>query len=91
MRSVGVRQLRQNLSVYLRDVKAGEILAVTEHGREVARLVPSGVPDDPLSRLSLERGATRPTGSLGEVGANLPPAGGRPSGEVLDEQRGDRG
>lgn len=39
---VGVRELRQNLSVYLRRVKEGASLDVTEHGRSVARLVPAG-------------------------------------------------
>ena len=38
---VGVRELRQNLSVYLDRVKAGETLEVTEHGRPVARLTPN--------------------------------------------------
>ena len=33
MDSVGVRKLRQNLSVYLRQVATGEALRVTEHGR----------------------------------------------------------
>jgi prevent-host-death family protein len=37
---VGVRELRQNLSVYLDRVKAGESLEVTEHGHPVARLSP---------------------------------------------------
>ncbi len=37
---VGVRELRQNLSVYLRRVKAGETLEVTEHGHVVAELGP---------------------------------------------------
>jgi prevent-host-death family protein len=37
---VGVRELRQNLSVYLDRVKAGETLDVTEHGRPVAQLRP---------------------------------------------------
>lgn len=38
---VGVRELRQNLSVYLDRVKDGETLDVTEHGHLVARLVPA--------------------------------------------------
>ena len=38
---VGVRELRQNLSVYLDRVKAGETLEVTEHGQPVARLTPN--------------------------------------------------
>jgi prevent-host-death family protein len=37
---VGVRELRQNLSVYLRRVKAGETLEVTERGEPVAELRP---------------------------------------------------
>jgi prevent-host-death family protein len=37
---VGVRELRQNLSVYLRRVEAGETLEVTDRGRPVARLEP---------------------------------------------------
>ena len=41
-KTVGVRELRQNLSKYLRRVKAGESLTVTERGREVARVVPLG-------------------------------------------------
>lgn len=46
--SVGVRELRQNLSVYLDRVKAGETLEVTEHGRPVARLGPN-----PPTKLSI--------------------------------------
>ena len=37
---VGVRELRQNLSVYLDRVKQGETLEVTEHGRPIAQLGP---------------------------------------------------
>ncbi len=44
---VGVRELRQNLSVYLDRVKAGETLEVTEHGEPVAQLAPR--PSKPLS------------------------------------------
>ncbi len=44
---VGVRELRQNLSVYLERVKAGETLEVTDHGQPVARLDP--IPVEPMS------------------------------------------
>lgn len=37
---VGVRELRQNLSVYLERVMVGERLEVTDRGRPVAMLVP---------------------------------------------------
>ena len=67
---VGVRELRQNLSVYLRRVAAGETLEVTEHGRPVARLGPlpprrMGV----LERLVAEGRAIPGTGgSLADLG-----------------------
>ena len=46
---VGVRELRQNLSVYLTRVKAGETLDVTERGEPVAQLTPR--PKEPISTL----------------------------------------
>jgi prevent-host-death family protein len=36
----GVRELKDNLSRYVRRVEAGERIAVTAHGRVVAELVP---------------------------------------------------
>lgn len=39
----GIRELKDNLSHYIRQVEAGERVAVTAHGRVVAELVrPSG-------------------------------------------------
>ena len=92
MNQVGVRELRQNLSRYLVQVKAGESFAVTERGREVARLLPSGPADSPLARLAAERGATMPRGDLlSRVRASgAVPASGPPSIEVLDAIREDR-
>jgi prevent-host-death family protein len=86
---VGVRELRQNLSRYLDEVKRGSTLVVTERGREVARLIPSGVGDAVLGRLATERGATLPTARLGDVKPRRR-AKGKPSREVLDELRGER-
>lgn len=37
---VGVRDLRNNLSRHLADVRAGHTVTVTDHGRPVARIVP---------------------------------------------------
>jgi prevent-host-death family protein len=48
---VGVRELRQNLSVYLDRVKRGETLTVTEHRTVVAVLAPPRVDADPIQRL----------------------------------------
>lgn len=40
MRSIGIRELRQQASRYLRDVERGETIEVTDRGRPIARLVP---------------------------------------------------
>lgn len=40
MERVGVREVRQNLSVFLRRVRRGETFTVTEHGAPVALLTP---------------------------------------------------
>lgn len=38
--NVGVRELRNNLSRHLAEVRAGHTVTVTDHGRPVARIVP---------------------------------------------------
>lgn len=42
MTTVGIRELKNNLSRYVRDVERGKRVAVTAHGRVVAELVPPG-------------------------------------------------
>lgn len=39
--SVGIRELKNKLSAYLRKVKAGERVAVTDRGEAVAFIVPA--------------------------------------------------
>lgn len=39
--TAGIRELKDNLSEYVRRVEAGERVAVTAHGRVVAMLVPA--------------------------------------------------
>jgi prevent-host-death family protein len=90
-RTVGVRDLRQNLSRYLERVKQGETLTVTERGHEVARLVPSHRAIDPhYLSLAEEYGATIPTKSLLEIIDGLPPRRSHPAGTtdaLLEESR----
>lgn len=42
MTSTGIRELKDNLSRYIRRIEAGERVAITTHGRVVAELVPPG-------------------------------------------------
>ena len=44
MASTGIRELKNNLSQFVRRVEKGERIAVTAHGRVVAMLVPPGPP-----------------------------------------------
>ncbi len=87
---VGVRELRQNLSKYLDRVKAGEDLVVTEHGREVARLVPIGA--EAYAELAARFGASVPVESLEAIAARLS-APGAPAGTAdayLADARSER-
>ncbi len=52
MERIGVRELRQNASVYLREVKAGESVEITERGRLVAVMSPPAL--SPSERLIAE-------------------------------------
>ena len=38
--TVGIRELKSRLSEYLRAVKAGQTIIITEHGKPVGRIVP---------------------------------------------------
>lgn len=84
---VGVRELRQNLSVYLVRVKRGETFEVTEHGRPVATLAPT-LPEQMsvLDRLIAE-GRVTPA-RYDHRNLTLPPAiPGQPLSEILREMR----
>jgi prevent-host-death family protein len=86
---VGIRELRQNLSVYLRRVAAGERLRVTDRGRTVAALVPLREDEPPLEQLMRQGRVIPARGDLLELG----PPRGRPStraSEALDELRQER-
>ena len=61
---VGVRELRQNLSVYLARIARGETLEVTDRGHAVALLTPLPRETSVLDRLEREGLLTRATGDL---------------------------
>ena len=87
---VGVRELRQNLSVYLRRVAAGETLEVTERNRPVAILAPLPEASTPLGRLVAAGRASAPAGDLLDLGVpEEGPVPGRLS-RALAEEREER-
>lgn len=59
--SVGVAELRQNLSRYLRRVERGERLLVTDRNKPVAELGPPPSTGAELDRLIAEGRVSRPT------------------------------
>lgn len=87
MERVGVREVRQNISVYLRRVALGEVFTVTEHGRPVAMLTPVPPDGDPLAAL-VASGLAEPA----KAPWSLPPpstgaAGERSLSEILQRMR----
>ena len=77
MRSIGVRELRQQASRYLREVERGDPIEVTDHGRPVARLVP--IPPSSGAEALLVTGQLSPArGDVLELGTPLEPLAGVP-------------
>ncbi len=63
MSSVGIRELRDNVSALIRRVAAGETIDVTDHGHPVARIVPFRA-RSPLEQMLAEGRATPATADL---------------------------
>jgi prevent-host-death family protein len=89
-KTVGVRELRQNLSVYLARVKKGQALTVTEHGQAVAELRPLAPSDDQLAKLIADGKVTPPRRPLAARPRPLALALERPLSALLEELREDR-
>ncbi len=88
---VGVRELRQNLSVHLRRVTDGAVLEVTDRGVPVAVLGPLPEAATPLQRLILAgRVVQAPTLNLADLGPPLRLAVRKPLSRVVDELRAER-
>ena len=86
---VGIRELRQNLSVYLRRVARGERFVVTERGRAVAELTPRPDDEDSWERLMAEHRMSRPEGTLDELPAPIEYDDSYAGTRALMEDRGD--
>jgi prevent-host-death family protein len=89
---VGVREIRQNLSVYLDRVKAGEALEITERGQPVAVLGPLPERSTVIQRLVSEGRATAPSASRSTMGPplRLRLRGGQTMQQLLDYMKEDR-
>ena len=94
MTSTGIRELKDNLSRYIRRIEAGERIAITAHGRVVAELVPPGsaigLPSSRVDEL-VATGVIRPPVEDGDPTEGWPdirlPAG--TAAELIDADRGE--
>jgi prevent-host-death family protein len=87
--TVGVAELRQNLSKYLRRVAEGERLVVTDRNRPVAELGPVSR-GGTLDRLIAEGRVAPPSRPARDYRPIKLPDGAMTLSEALDEIRGDR-
>jgi prevent-host-death family protein len=90
MATVGVRELRQNLSVYLDRVKKGEAMTVTERGEVVAMLRPPEATGSLADRLVAEGRARRATRAIATLPRRLRVTRTRPLSESIADDREDR-
>jgi prevent-host-death family protein len=88
MRRIGIRELQQHASRWVRQAAAGESFEVTDRGRPVARLVP--IPEQETGLAALER-AGRLSRGTGRSMLDIEPAprvpGSRSLSEILQEMR----
>ena len=85
--NVGVRELKQHLSEYLRRVADGETLQVTDRGVPVALLSPVTAAD-PLAR-AVDEGWVRPPTAARAVGHRARVQAERRVLDALHEDRGE--
>ena len=91
-RNVGSRELKTRLGTYLRLVRQGATIVVTDRGRPVAKLVPlPPEEDDPRARLSELVAAGFLSGGNGRLEPLEPVVyDGPPLAEAIVEDRADR-
>jgi prevent-host-death family protein len=93
MRAIGIRELKNKLSHYIRLVEAGEAVLVTDHGTVVAELCPPGPGTTaplPSGLETLARQGLATTGTPHEPSLYTPRPAALPSGkleELLDAER----
>jgi antitoxin (DNA-binding transcriptional repressor) of toxin-antitoxin stability system len=97
MRAVGIRELKDRLSAYLRLVRSGEVVLVTDRGEVVAELRPPGpaaqASDLPPKLLELARQGLVTLGPPNDPALYAPMPQVMPEGaalRLLEEERGNR-
>ena len=88
MATVGVRELKNKLSYYLRDVKRGRAVTITERGRSVAMLIPAHAdPDAQLARDLTRKGIASWKGGKPKGASRRFAVKGKPVSQMVLEDR----
>ena len=89
MSSVGVRDLRDNLSEYLRRVREGELLVITDRGKPIGEMGPAGGGRNAeRARALVRRGVAGWSGGKPKGLRRAPrPLGGLVSDAVIEDRR----
>ena len=88
MYSIGIRELKNRLSYYVRQVRKGQQIVVTDRGLAVAVIVPAAETEEAVTLMGLVREGFaswqggKPTGSQNPVRAQ-----GRPVSDIVLEGR----
>jgi prevent-host-death family protein len=89
--SVGIRDLKNNLSKYLARVKQGDEVLITDRGKSVARMIPAISEKNGLRKtletMAAEGLVTLPTRRLRKGIPDPIPVGGKPASEMVIEDR----
>lgn len=84
----GIRELKTHLSSYLRRVKAGESIVITDRGRPIGRIVPVGASLDKRMEILNEAGLIAWSGNrLGKITPVAKIKGDKTVAELLLEDR----
>ena len=84
----GIRELKSNLSAYLRKVKAGETVVITEHGKPIGRIVPITEPAEERIQYLAQAGLVAWNGNKLSLSAPVARAqGGHTVADLLLEDR----
>jgi prevent-host-death family protein len=83
---IGVRELKNGLSGYLRRVRKGETIVVTDRGHPVARIIPAGIAE-PIARLMAEGRVTWSGKGLKPSTRLIRPRPGPPVSRYISEDR----
>lgn len=84
---IGVRDLKNQLSRYLQDVKQGRSITVTERGKPIAVLVPAGRPDVRAVQELVARGVGSWKGGKPKGISRPVVIKGKPVSEIVIEER----